>query len=92
MLNFLNLMTALWFYKRTFLFFKKCVLRYLEVKNHDISNLSSNDLVYVWREKANVAKWQNIRKEYKGFNVPLLQFFDKYKIFKFKKRYNKSKT
>ena len=69
------------------------MLRYLEVKNYDSSNLLSNDLVYVWREKANVAKWQqNIRKEYKGFNVPLLQFFDKYKILKFKKRYNKSKT
>lgn len=66
-----------------------CVLRYLEVKNHDISNLSSNDLVYVWREKANVAKYN---EEYKGFNVPLLQFFDKYKIFKFKKTKAKPKT
>ena len=72
MLNFLNLMTALWFYKRAFLFLKKCMLRYLEVKNYDIWNLLSNDLVYVWRDKANVAKWQNIRKEYKGLNVLLL--------------------
>lgn len=30
-------------------------------------------------------KMAKYRKEYKGFNVPLLQFFDKYKIFKFKK-------
>jgi len=51
-------------------------VEYLEVKNHDISNLLSNGFMCVCREKANVAKWQqNIRKEYEGLNVPLLQFF-----------------
>ena len=48
-------------------------VEYLEVKNHDISNLLSNGFMCVCREKANVAKWQqNIRKEYEGLNVPLL--------------------